>query len=413
MYVKKNIFAILVIFGVFFILNYSSDPIIYGDSSRYLNFSLKDPPLYSFFINSLKVIFNNLNSVVIVQTTFVGVAIIFFTKTLGDYFKLTIVMKILISLFLFIPILKFYRMILTEPISYAFTLFFFNFALRLIYNFSLKNLFGLTFFAIALLLTRNQFLYLYLVLFFFYQGIIILYRSKKIFIYLLTSILTIFFIHNSILKLSLSLKKSSLNTESSYKNEKNKYGLFYYTYIDAIYISNDNDIKTIKNEKMKTLLLNIFQEMNNKKALKAHYNGRGHYGLSFNEIRFYSDPLIEELAFRQKLDINEVQKKITFTLIKKNFTRYIKHIFKKFYDATWLFVLLPLIMLFVSFFSFIKQKDKISLFTFFLSIFTVGNHSTVYLLGRIQPRYLIYSDIILLMFVGLILFIFLEKKSTN
>lgn len=413
MYIKKNISAILVIFSVFFILNYSSDPILYGDSSRYLNFSLKDPPLYSFFINSLQIVFEDLSLVVIFQTIFIGVAIILFTKTLSDNLKLDTFIGILITLFLFLPIIKFYRMILTEPIGYAFTLFFFNFAFRLIYNFSLKNLFGLTFFAIALLLTRNQFLYLYLVLFFFYQGIFILYRSKKNFIYLLTSILIIFFTHNSIVKLSIHLKMNSLNTEMSFINEKNKYGLFYYTYIDAIYISNDKNIKMIKNEKMKTLLLNIFQEMNNKKALNAHYNGRGHYGSSFNEIRFYSDPLIEELASRQKLDINEVQKRITFVLIKKNFIKYITHIFKKFYDATWLFVLLPLIMLFISFFSFIKQKGKFSLFTFFLSIFTVGNHSTVYFLGRMQPRYLIYSDIILLMFVGLILFIFLEKKSNN
>lgn len=413
MYIKKNISAILVIFGVFFILNYSSDPILYGDSSRYLNFSLKDPPLYAFFINSLQIVSEDLSLVVVFQTILIGVAIIFFTKTLRDNLKLDTFIGILITLFLFLPIIKFYRMILTEPICYAFSLFFFNFTFRLIYNYSLKNLFGLTFFAIALLLTRNQFLYLYLVLFFLYLGIFILYRSKKIFTYLLTSILIIFFTHNSVIKLSIYLKMKSLNTESSFINEKKKYGLFYYTYIDAIYISNDKDIKMIKNEKMKTLLLNIFQEMNNKKALKAHYNGRGHYGLSFNEIRFYSDPLIQELAFTQKLDINEVQKKITFVLIKKNFTRYIKHIFKKFYDATWLFVLLPLTMLFISFISFIKKNDKISLFTFFLSIFTVGNHSTVYLFGRIQPRYLIYSDIILLMFVGLILFIFLEKKSTN
>ena len=60
---------------------------------------------------------------------------------------------------------------------------------------------------------------------------------------------------------------------------------------------------------------------------------------------------------------------------------------------------------------FLKHKSQISLFVSSLSIFALANHSVVYLFGRVQPRYLIYSDFILLIFIFIILSIFLKKAK--
>ena len=84
---KNNITTILIALGTQLILLYSSDPILFTDSSRYLRGSIKDPPFYSTIILIMNFIFKSLNSVVILQTFFVGFSIYYFTKTLKKIFK--------------------------------------------------------------------------------------------------------------------------------------------------------------------------------------------------------------------------------------------------------------------------------------------------------------------------------------
>ena len=85
---KNNIIEILIFFTIFLLLFYSSDPVIYDDSSRYLEGGLKGPPLYSIIVLTLKSIFKTLNSIIIFQTIFLGFSIAFFTKTVSEHFNL-------------------------------------------------------------------------------------------------------------------------------------------------------------------------------------------------------------------------------------------------------------------------------------------------------------------------------------
>ena len=124
MNIKNNIIEIFVLIGIFTLLFYSSDPVIYSDSNRYLAQSLHDPPMYSSIINIMQLIFGNLNSVIIFQSFLIGFAIIFFSRTLTIHFNLDIPTKTIVNFFLFLPILEFYNHLLTEPISYAFSIFF-------------------------------------------------------------------------------------------------------------------------------------------------------------------------------------------------------------------------------------------------------------------------------------------------
>ena len=151
--------------------------------------------------------------------------------------------------------------------------------------------------------------------------------------------------------------------------------------------------------------------MDDQKALVEYYDGRGHYGLSFNNIRNYADDLIEILADQENTTVVDIQKKISVKLIIVNFKKYIKHLFKKFYDSTWLFIFVPFAMLIAALTNFIKYKSQLSLVVLFLSLFTLANHSIVYIFGRVQPRYLIYSDFILIVFIFILLSIFLQKKN--
>ena len=45
-------------------------------------------------------------------------------------------------------------------------------------------------------------------------------------------------------------------------------------YFDAIYISDSKEIELFENENIKKTLSQIYEEMNNSKALSKHYNGR-------------------------------------------------------------------------------------------------------------------------------------------
>ena len=94
MKIKHNIIEILVIIGIFILVLYSSDAVIYPDSNRYLSQNLHDPPFYSTLININKLIFGNLNSVIIFQSLFIGFSILYFSKTLTTHFDLDILTKI-------------------------------------------------------------------------------------------------------------------------------------------------------------------------------------------------------------------------------------------------------------------------------------------------------------------------------
>ena len=77
MKIKKNLTELLISIGIILIILSSSDPILYPDSSRYLEGSLDDPPLYSLLIKIILSVFENLNCVIIFQSFLVGVSIIF------------------------------------------------------------------------------------------------------------------------------------------------------------------------------------------------------------------------------------------------------------------------------------------------------------------------------------------------
>lgn len=408
MKIKNNIIEILIFTGVLLLLFYSSNPVIYSDSSRYLNENVLDPPLYSSFISLVLLLFGSLNYVVILQTIFIGFSIFYFIKTVEKYFNLDLITKVIILLLLFLPSLKFYNLILTEPLSYAFSLLMISFIFRLIFNFNIQNLFWSTVFVVSLLLTRNQFIILYPVILLLYICIRFKYNSNKISIWLTISFVSIFLIHNSLIFLNTYLKQDSFKTESlTYVN----LGPFFYTYIDAIYISSSKDVELFENQKSQKTLARIFEEMDNRNALSEYNNGRGHYATSLDHIKRFSQPLLENLANEVDSSVINLKKEISIKLIKANFQKYIKHIFKKFYDSTWLFIFVSFLIFLASIISFFKFKSNLSLLILFISSFSLANHSVVYLFGRIQPRYLIYTDLVLLVFIFLIFDIFLQKKQ--
>ena len=406
--IKNNLIEIMTIVGVLILLFYSSDPIMQGDSMRYLHKSLIDPPMYSSIIFMIQWLFGSLNAVVILQSILIAVGIIYLTRTISNIFYLSEMMKIFISFFLFLPIIKFYNYLLTEPISYAFSLLLVSSVIKLIYKFNRVNLIWSAVFIISLLLLRKQFIILYPIILLLYIGIFFINKSKKTLVLLVISFVSILVTHISLVSIDKHLNQNSLDNQSSLIG---KYGPFYFIYIDAIYISSAKDTKLFDDQNEREMLLNIFKEMKSQKSLIEHYNGRGHYGLSFNNIRIYSDNLIENLAKQENTNITNIQKKISFKLLKANFGKYIKHIFKKFYDSTWLFIFLPFAMLIAALTNFLKHKSQLTLVIIFLSSFALANHSIVYIFGRVQPRYFIYTDFILLVFIFILFSIFLQKKN--
>ncbi len=419
MKIKNYITEIIILIGVLTLLFYSSNPVERTDTVRYLNGSLLDPPLYATIISILHTLFGSLKSVVIFQTLLIAFGIIYLNRTLSNIFNLDTTTKIIVSFFLFIPILQFYSHILTEPLSYALSLMFVSLSINLIYNFNTINLIWSIIFATGLLLTRNQFMFIYPVILLLFTGLLLLHNLNKYLIkWLIFSFLAMFIIHNSIIFLNTYLKQHLFEKDYVSKNNNWKESLTYvslgpsyFLFIDAIYISEIENVKLFENQNTQKTLTKIFNEMNDQQLLVEHYDGRGHFSKSLEAIRDFSNPLLLELAIQNNTTLSNLKREISITLIYENFGKYIKQIFKKFYDSTWLFVFLPFFMLLASFVAFLKNRSQFSLLIIFLSSFTLSNHLVVYLFGRVQPRYLIYTDFILLVFIFIFFSIFLQKKN--
>ena len=227
--------------------------------------------------------------------------------------------KFIVALFLFLPFIQFYNNLLTEPIGYAFSLLFFSFVVKLIYAFNISNLIWCSTFMIALLLTRNQFIFLYPVITILYLGIFIINRPKKILKYLVLSFMFILITHNSIIFLYTYIKQNSFESDRLSYVEK---GPYYFTYFDAIYISSEKVIELFKNKDLKDTLSSILKEMNKKKALLNYYDGRGHFGLSLKEINNYSNPLLKNLAEKENSSVIKLKKEISIKLIKQHKKKY-------------------------------------------------------------------------------------------
>ena len=408
MIIKNHTIEILIITLTLGLLFYSSDPVLYSDSARYLKGSLNDPPLYSTIIVMMQSAFRTLNSIIILQTLFIGFGIVFFTKTISKYFDLDLLTEEIVAIFLFLPTLKFYNNLLTEALGYAFSLLFVGFVLRLIYNFSIRNLVWTSIFVVSLLLMRNQFIFLYLIVLMLYLGILYISRSKKKLILLAISFIFIIFAHNSLVSLNKYIKKTSFENEILLESESTS--IFNFIYIDAVYISSVQDIGQFEDESLKKTFAKIIQEIDSQRALVEYYNGRGHFGISFKIIISESELLLKDLAIQKKTTVNGLKKEISIKLIKSNFKKYLKFLFKKFYDSAWLFIFIPFFILLAALISFLKKKTNLTLFLIFLSTFALSNHSIIYLFGRIQPRYFIYTDFILLIFIFVIFSVFLKKS---
>ena len=262
---KNNITALIIGSATLLILLISSDPILFSDSTRYLKGSIKDPPLYSSIIFIMQSVFKSLNSIVILQTFFVSFSIYYFTKTLERIFKLDLLTTIITAFFLFLPFIEFYRNILTEPLSYGFSLLFVSFALQLIYNFNYRNTFYFSILVVALLLIRNQFIFLYPVLLLFYIGIFFLNRSKQITVVLLISFFSIFLVHNSLIAMNKNLNDNKIKRNNVLKNDS---GFYYYVYIDSIYISDLKDSRLFKKQRLNETIDKILKEIDKKKYVK-------------------------------------------------------------------------------------------------------------------------------------------------
>lgn len=404
-YYLIEIFVLILIFGLIF---HSSDPVIYDDSDRFLNGGLQNPPLYPAIIMIMQSLFKNLNSIIIFQTLFLGLSIIVFTRTVTSIFDLDLIKKTLIAIFLFLPTIKYYNNLLTEPLCSALSLLFVSFIIKLIFNFNIQNLFWSSVLILLLLLSRNQFIFLYPLILITYIGIYIVNTSKKTLVLLISSFLLILTIHNSLIVLNKHFNKD-LNENKTLLNSNR--GIFHFVFIDAIYISSSKDVELFKDEKLKKTFEQIFKEVDRQKASSKYYNSRGHFGLSFVLIRDSTLLPLEELASKKNISVMDLKKEISIKIIYSNFGKYLKLIFKKFYDSTWLFVFIPFFMLLAALIEFYKNKSNFTLLTIFISSFALTNHAVVYLFGRVQPRYLIYSDFVLLIFIFIAFSILMHKKQ--
>lgn len=408
--IKRHSIDLILLIITMVLLIYSTEPVIQGDSRRYLSYNFSDPPLIPWFVKITLYLFGSLKAIVILQTLAIYFGVVKFTKTISKYFDIKILTKLFIALFLFIPIINFYRHILSESLSYAFFFFFASYIIKLIFNFKIKNVLCVTLFAVILLNLRSQFIFIYLIIFIIYLSIFII-NKEKTFSFLLISFISIFLIHNTLTKVNHYILQNFFKEKVTYKNQERN-GPFNYIFIDAIYISTIEDAELLEDDKIKNTTIQIFEKMHNEKSLQEYYNGRGHFGLSFAMIRDYSNLSLNELALNINVSIYDLKKEISLTLLSKNFFKYLKFIFKKFYDSTWLFVIVPVLLFIPALINFIKYRTQFSLVIVFFSSFALANHSIVYLFGRVQPRYLIYSDFALLVIIFLV-FIHAFKKSTN
>ena len=130
-------------------------------------------------------------------------------------------------------------------------------------------------------------------------------QIQKKFLWISFCILSIFLVPIFFPSLNKHIIESS-NGKKIYQ-DLDGYGLYYFTYIDSIYISNINDVDLFENQNVKKTLYKIFEEMDKQKMLIKYYDGRGHFGKSFASIRDNSTNLLLDLAAKENTTINDLK----------------------------------------------------------------------------------------------------------
>ena len=105
--IKRHSIDLILLIITMVLLIYSTEPVIQGDSRRYLSYNLSDPPLIPWFVKITLYLFGSLKAIVILQTLAIYFGVVKFTKTISKYFDINILTKLFIALFYLFRLLTF------------------------------------------------------------------------------------------------------------------------------------------------------------------------------------------------------------------------------------------------------------------------------------------------------------------
>ena len=420
-YNKQQSIALLVVYCVVLIFCLSKDAIYSYDTYDYLRAMPYRQLGYVLFVKGFGFIFGSFFNYAVVgfQTVFSLFAVHYFLKNVSALFSLNLVSRLLLLAILIFPFfepLSIANNICTEGLSYGLYLIYIAIGINILFNHRLDHIKYFAIIYIILVFVRGQFLFTTLIFAFTYA---IVYKtelkSKK-------------HILNVIILVIVPLVISS--SERTY--HKLKDGVFKatpFSFVNAstaaFYVSNKSDINTIKNNNDKAIFKLSYNVLEEKKLLLSSQNNAEHPYLFFHKnmpkicnqtvhatgIDYYQ--ALDSSIANSYFNIETTCKNITLTLIKNNFSKWIRFYYANisygFYSPIVLFIIL-----FIFIFSFIKvvfSYNKWYGVLFLLSSLILANAMLVAFASHSIIRYLFYNYALFFLIVITILKLFKHESK--
>ncbi|MCH9769717.1 MAG: hypothetical protein K0U12_02445 [Gammaproteobacteria bacterium] len=408
---KRN-YALLILLAVVLIPQLFMPSIMAPDSPSYIAFSPQRPPLLPIllWLNRLLVgehyyIFRAL------QIGLIFFAMHLMDKKLRPIFNIPRWAMTLLAVSFIIPpyiVFPYARYLLTEAIAIPLFVIFLTYLIEFIVTRAIKTTLILALLTMLLVLTRNQFLYLYGILF---LAVIYLFfrrtNPQKILliglIFLLTIVLT-----------TLLNRGYQYVVHGKFASNTSNGALLL---VQPMFLAKPNDAKLFKDPKLKSLFNSLYQANTQAKFTLATLDPKPNYIRFLKDAAYFRsvfDPIqnqnfrkLNQLGYTSPYQQDIILKKLAITLLKHNWKQNLIFSIRKLILSLGdlvpflVFCFLGLSLLIAQF---IKPKNYIISAMLGLWILIFANNLTVSLAEMMLTRYLIYPYLCLLILMAALLF---------
>ncbi len=405
-------FAILMM-GCLFAWLLSKGVVIDVDSPSYITKGFLRSPLYPLLIHLSQGIFGEgvLYPVIALQLFLLGWAAYQLTKQLEKYFEISPVTFYIVLGTLILPFcIKWGNFLLSQGLAYPLFLFSVSLFFQALFEKKSKPFIYSFIMLTLLILTRRQFMFMYVV---FGAGILYFWMIHHI--KLRKIALLCFALLASFIAADLAEKSYHYAVNGHFTTVPHLGMQFI---VAPLYLASESDAALFSDPIERAIFTESYKNMQEKClnaecAFKGSHPPYQHFYLHYNNIGWgVLWPVAIQYTQGNLPKIDELTLKISFKLILNNWQRWVKLYLGNivnniggYYFAFWLCLIFA-----VSFFSHLKNKDRFSIGLFFTILMTFGNYSLIALVEPAMAPYNFYTNTVLFCFLIILIMKYLRKS---
>jgi len=402
--------ASLALFSCVFLANLLTGPVLSPDSSSYIAMSAIRSPLYPLFLQAHFFFFGpvfgleNFYPILVSQTLLTLFAVYFISKTLEEIFhvsKRALFLLHLIFLVSSIPFVCGYstQFLMSEALAYPLFLITVACILKGVFSKNTNALLHSFFYALLLILTRSQFIFLYVVL-----AIVLLYIGvfqRKSF---RMGVLTVGFL-SSIFAHTFLEKSYHYFTHGQFEQIP---FIGIQMIVQPIFLSTQSDESKLSTPQERAIFNTTQEEMKaqgltleqmKKNSFPHDLPDAVHFMAAYNPIcHGIISPAVGQHGVKDAFEADTILKKMSMSLIKANPLGYLKLYGQNIFYSTiriYSFLFILGVFSFLCFFMHTQYRDKLSFFGLLVMITTLGNLTLIAFFEPLLVRYTFYTDFLL------------------